>query len=146
MTMLLGDIGYMGNEVLYRELVKIVNSHQHWKDEPYYIFIELKPNYLGPRMDDSPQKTKMVFLKNVKHIIHNKITVAQTKEILVRVLPFGMRQLGTACAKIDNKEGKFKWLWVLPPDTPIMQPVEFDGESEFVGKSAKGISLRFSRN
>jgi len=131
--MLLGDLGRWCSEVLDRELAKIIDRNQ-FRENPYWIMVVNKTHYAGPKA--SAVETKDVLLKN--NIINTTLVIIPEETML----PY-YRQLGTALLKVDNKKGQAKWIYILPPDIPIMQPVEFDGESEFVGRSARGIPIKY---
>jgi len=134
--MLLGDLGHWCGEVLDRELTKIIDRNQY-RENPYWIMVVNKTRYAGPK--SGVEQTKDVLLNG--NIINTTLVIIPDESMLP-----SHRQLGTALLKVDNKKGQAKWIYILPVDAPLMQPVEFDGESEFVGKSARGIPLKFSRN
>lgn len=129
--MLLSDLGHFCSDVLERELMKVINRNQH-KERPYWILVVNKSRYSGPKI--SAKQTKDVLLKG--NIINTILVVIPDKLMLPPC-----RQLGTALLKVDNRKGRTKWVYVLPPDKPVMQPVDFVGESEFIGESAKGIPI-----
>jgi len=127
--MLLGDFTEWCKTVLYRELDKIINRFAYLKD-PYWIMIITKPHYAGPT--ESAQKTRDIVLGG--NVINVRFVIIANRNQLPAV-----RQLGTALIKVNNRTGQTKWVYVLPLDAPFTQPVEFEGESELVAKSAQGI-------
>lgn len=129
--MLLIDFGQWCSDILEREITKVINRNQY-RERPYWVLVVSKSRYAGPK--SSAKQTKDVILKG--NVINTTLILIPDKSMLPPC-----RQLGTALLKVNNKTGQSKWVYVLPPDKPIMQPVEYDGESEFVGKSARGIPI-----
>ena len=127
--MILGDFTEWCKSVVYRELDKIINHFQS-VTEPYWILVLTKPHYAGPMA--SAQQTKDVLLKG--NVINVRFVVIFNKAQLPP-----QRQLGTALLCVNNRIGETRWIYILPSDMPFTQPVEFDGESAFVGKSAQRI-------
>jgi len=135
---ILGDLTKWCSEILERELTKVIDRNQY-RENLYWIMVINKPRYLGPKQ--GVKETKDVLLKGVNRIINTTLVVIPDKSMLP-----SHRQLGTALLRVDNRKGEAKWIYVLPVDAPLTQPVDFDGQSELVGKSAQGIPLKFSRN
>lgn len=131
--MLTGDVRVFLTENLHKNLERVINKLQGWRDV-YYILVKVSDKYMGPHQ--TAKESRVINTEN-KRIIHNRFVVMEERPMI----PF----LSTMLWEINNKIGRAKCLYVLPPDKPMID-CELEGGSEIVFKSAQGMPLIFNRN
>lgn len=120
---------------LYRHIEKIQNTKKHL-DKPYFIQVQLNPEYKGVAAKNIKNETKDIRFDNKK--------VMNVRLVLLSVPP-RIPQLGTILFGVDNKRGICKCLYALPADKPhnIEDCEDF---STFAAKSADSMNIPVMMN
>lgn len=139
-----GDIKQWATKVLHDELESIINAKSHYS-LPYYILIIMKEGYQGPAAygnnnellhgDDkglTPHtgQTKSVDLSNQRVMSHRFILLNENK---VPKIPL----IGSALVYVNNKTGQVRFMYILPPDKPMIGGFDVELESQTVAEDAK---------
>ena len=148
-----GDIKQWATKILHDELESIINAKSGYS-LPYYILIIMKEGYQGPAAygnnnellhgDDKGLKphtsqTKEVDLSKKRVMTHRFILLNENK---VPKIPM----IGSALVYVNNKTGQVRFLYILPPDKPMIPGFDVELESETVLKCEKHVPVVYGRN
>ena len=145
-----GDIKGWATKVLHDELETIVNSKSSYS-LPYYIVITMKEGYDGPAAygnnnellhgDDKKTKPRRGKTKTVN--MEGQRVMTQ-RFILVNKPPL-IPLVGSAVVYVNNKTGEVKFLYILPPDKPMIGGFDVELESEAVLRAEKGMPIVYGK-
>ena len=122
----------------------IINMQNH--PRPYYMLIHVKDCYdgvpaglvgklrndlLGTKYTPTPSEmragVRTMDLSN-QRTASNLIVLSDNPPIVPLI--------STSLLRVDNKQGRVNWIYILPPDKPIIYGADMGEASEFVFKSA----------
>ena len=137
----MGEIKAFATKDLQENLEAIVNAKSH-RREPYYMLVIFGEGYHGPAAkgtnnyllhgEDKKQApmtgaTKDIDLSGLK-------VMKQTIQVLEPCMVPNIPLIGTTLIKVDNKRGSVDFVYILPPDKPIVSGFEVEGHSETAEK------------
>ena len=148
-----GDVKAWCTKVLHDDLERIINAKSGYS-LPYYILIIMKEGYDGPAAfgnsnellhgEDKGLKphtgeTKDVDLSKKRVMTHRFIILNENK---VPKIPM----LGSSLVYVNNKTGQIRFMYILPPDKPMIPGFDVELESETVKKCEKYMPIVYGRN
>lgn len=132
-------------EELHKALTNIIINMQN-HPRPYFMLIHIKDNYDGmlggfghknrndllqtthiPTPAEFVQGARIIDLSK-KKVIHNVIILMDK--------PPAVPMISTSLIRVDNKQGRASWVYILPPDKPVIWGADMGEQSEFVFRSA----------
>ena len=63
-----------------------------------------------------------------KKVVHNIVVLMENPPLIPLI--------STSLLRVDNAQGRVNWIYILPPDKPVIWGAEMGEASEFVFKSA----------
>lgn len=129
-----GDWRKWLTEELYKRIDEVVSQKSDYK-APYYIQVQLNPEYTGPAAASNDTKDVTFTAKRIYGI---RLVLMNNPPILP--------QLGTMLWKVDNKKGKVTLEYALPADRPhTTEDSDNEGEiARIVAESGYGLPLVFN--
>ena len=131
---------------LHENLTNIImNMQDH--PRPYFMLIHVSDGYHGKPagmvgtirndlLNSSHAPTKAEVMLGERTIDLSKLKVSGTRIVLMDNPP-GIPLISTSLLRVDNKQGRVNWIYILPPDKPILWGADMGEASEFVYKSAE---------
>lgn len=124
-----GDIKIWATKVLHDDLERIINAKSSFS-LPYYILIIMKEGYQGP--PTKSKGTKTVDMSGKRVMTHRFILLNENR---VPAVPL----IGSALVYVNNKTGQVKFMYILPPDKPMIGGFDVELESETVLKCGQNM-------
>ena len=130
---------------LHENLTNIIMNMQN-HPRPYFMLIHVTDGYHGKpagmvgmiRNDLLSSK----YVPDVKEVLQgertldlSKVKVSATRIILMDDPP-SIPLVSSSLLRVDNKQGRINWVYILPPDKPILWGADMGEASEFVYHSA----------
>ena len=139
-----GDIKAWATADLNERLESVINAKSSMR-EPYWLLILFGDGYHGPLAQGNnnyllhggaKQKsgTKTVDMSKMR-------TMHQTIMILPKHKVPPVPLVGTALVYVNNKTGQVKFVYILPPDKPMIGGFDVELDSETVQKCGKGMPI-----
>jgi len=122
------------SQELYKQIDRLVNEKADYK-VPYYIQVQLKPEYQGPSMactDVQDTEVKAHKIYGIRLVCMNR--------------PPAIPMLGTLLFYVDNRSGRCEMVYALPADRPhAIEDSDNEGEiSRLVAENAAGLPLVYN--
>ncbi len=148
--MTVGDVKQWATKVLHDDLEAIINAKSSYS-LPYYILITMKPGYDGPAAfgnsnellhgEDTRRRPER---KATKTVDMSKQRVMTHRMILMNTPP-AVPLVGSSLVYINNKTGQVRFMYILPPDMPMIAGFDVELESETVAQDSIGMPIVFGR-
>jgi len=151
--MTVGDVKEWATKILHDHLERIINSKSGYS-QPYYILIFMKDGYTGvPAYGNNNEllhgedsgvrphknKTKTVDLSKKRVMSHRFILLNKNK---VPPVPL----VGTSLVYVNNKTGQVRFIYILPPDKPMIQGFDVELESKTVAQCGVNMPIVYGRD
>lgn len=139
------DVLHWATQNLHENLTNIImNMENH--PRPYFMLIHVSDGYHGkPANMIGTIRNDLLNSKHIpdaKEILTGERTVDLSKlkvsgtRIILLDNPPSVPMISSSLLRVDNKQGRVNWIYILPPDKPILWGAEMGEASEFVYKSA----------
>lgn len=139
------DVLHWATANLHENLTNIImNLEDH--PRPYFMLIHVSDGYHGvPAGMVGTVRNDLLnskYIPNKKEILQGERTVDLSKSkvsgtrIVLMDNPPNQPLISSSLLRVDNKQGRVNWIYILPPDKPILYGVDMGEASEFVYKSA----------
>ena len=145
-----GDIKQWATKVLHDELEQIINAKKNHR-RPYYILVSMKEGYQGPAAYGNNNELLHGEDKGLKPqsgptrtMDFSDKRVMTHRFILLNEAPL-VPLVGSSLWYIDNKSGKVRCMYILPPDKPMIPGFDVELESETVGKCSIQMPIVYGK-
>lgn len=139
------DVLHWATANLHKNLTNIIMNMQG-HPRPYFMLIHVSDGYHGrpaelvgrTRNDLLGSKYEPIakeILQGERTIDMSKVKVSSTR-IMLMDNPPGVPLISSSLLRVDNKQGRINWIYILPPDKPILWGADMGEASEFVIRSA----------
>ena len=144
------EILMWATEELHKNLTNIIINMQN-HPRPYYMLIHMTDGYHGkpaelvgkirndllnsthvPSPDEFVKGERIIDLSKMK-VVHNTINLYEEWH-LPKYVPVPL--ISTSLIRVDNRQGRAQWIYILPPDKPVIWGCDIGEQSEFVFRSA----------
>ena len=143
------DVLHWATAKLHEDLTNIIMNMQH-HPRPYFMLIHVKDGYHGPPagmtgrirndlLNSKYEPTAKEKIEGVRTVDQSKVKVSSNLIILMDNPP-SIPLISTSLLRVDNKQGRVNWVYILPPDKPILWGADMGEASEFVYKSAEAAN------
>lgn len=140
------DILHWATETLHQNLTNIIMNMQG-HPRRYYILIHVSDGYHG-RPAGLVGKVRNDLLNSkydpkVSEVMQGERTIdlSKSKVSATRIVlmdnPPSQPLISSSLLRVDNKQGRVNWIYILPPDKPILWGADMGEASEFVYRSAE---------
>lgn len=137
------DVTIWMTDELHKMLTKVIMAKEN-HPRIYYIMVVMKDHYMGPTavrhnhlLNKGKAGIRTMDLSG-KHVLHNRLILIDN--------PPPVPLISTSLWRIDNKAGRAKCCYILPPDKPILYGEQMGESSEFIFRSAQGAPLIYGVN
>jgi len=132
-------------EELHKALTNIIINMQN-HPRPYFMLIHIKDSYDG-RLGGFGHKVRNDLLEShhiptpAEFVSGERIIDLSKKKVVHNVIvlmdkPPAVPMISTSLLRIDNKQGSASWIYILPPDKPVIWGCDMGEQNEFVFNSA----------
>jgi len=143
------DVLHWATAGLHKNLTNIIMNLQH-RREPYYMLIHVTDGYHGKPagligkirndlLNSNTVLTPAEVLAGERTVDLSKKKVSGTRIMLMENPP-AIPLISSSLLRVDNVQGRVNWIYILPPDKPIIWGADMGEASEFVYKSAKAAN------
>lgn len=140
------DVLHWATANLHENLTNIIMNMQG-HPRPYFMLIHVTDGYHGKPagligkicndlLNSKYTPTNVEMKLGERTIDLSKSKVSGTRIVLMDNPP-GIPLISTSLLRVDNKQGRVNWIYILPPDKPILWGADMGEASEFVYKSAE---------
>ncbi len=140
------DVLHWATDNLHENLTNIIMNMQG-HPRPYFMLIHISDGYHG-RPASLVGKIRNDLLNSqykpkTSEIIQDERTIDLSKSkvshdiIVLMDNPPPQPLISSSLLRVDNKQGRVNWIYILPPDKPILWGADMGEASEFVYKSAE---------
>ena len=140
------DVLAWATEELHRNLTNVILNMQN-HPRPYFMLIHIHDGYDG-KLGGLGHKVRNDLLNSKDQITPKDITAGErtidlskkkTTHNIIMLLdyPPAIPLLSTSLLKVDNRRGRVDWIYILPPDKPVIWGADMGEQSQFVFQSAK---------
>ena len=139
-----GDVKLWATKVLHDGLEAVINAKSNYS-LPYYILVIMKSGYQGPpaignnnellRGGKKSKGTKTIDMSKKRVMTHRFILISEPPKIPL---------IGSALVYVNNKTGQVRFMYILPPDKPMIGGFDVELESETVVKSGAGMPIMYT--
>lgn len=140
------DVLHWATANLHENLTNIIMNMQG-HPRPYFMLIHVTDGYHGPPanligklrndlLNSKHKPTKVEIRLGERTIDLSKSKVSGTR-IMLMDNPPSVPMISSSLLRVDNKQGRVNWIYILPPDKPILWGADMGEASEFVYKSAE---------
>ena len=149
------DVLHWATQNLHENLTNIImNMESH--PRPYFMLIHVSDGYHGtPATMVGSIRNDLLNSKHIpdaKELILGERTVDLSKSkvsgtrIILMDNPPSVPMISSSLLRVDNKQGRVNWIYILPPDKPILWGAEMGEASEFVYRSAAAAQAPIVNN
>lgn len=139
------DVLHWATQNLHENLTNIIMNMQN-HPRPYFMLIHVSDGYHGkPASLIGTIRNDLLnsgYIPDTKEIVQGERTVdlskskvSATRIVLMDNAP-SVPMISSSLLRVDNKQSRVNWIYILPPDKPIVWGVDMGEASEFVYKSA----------
>lgn len=140
------DVLHWATANLHENLTNIIMNLQG-HPRPYFMLIHVSDGYHGKlagmvgKLRNDLLNSK--YVPKIVEVMQGERTVDLSKSkvshttIMLMDNPPTVPMISSSLLRVDNKQGRVNWVYILPPDKPILWGAEMGEASEFVYKSAE---------